>query len=155
MTPATVSLAKWWLKALVLPLATMMPAPKLVPKTAAPSSYLVIDGRWYTISDSASVEYFVESTALAVTDVSASNCQRAGGGMPPLGTYTLFYGPELTPVQLVGDPMVIQPLWDGRAVVRVTSTSGDVVCSGEVNEPEPPEPTEPPVFADDFESEAQ
>ena len=93
------------------------------------------------------MEIFAESAAIAVTELSASNCHRAAGGMPPLGNYTLYYGATLSPLQLAGDLIVIETLWNGRAVIRVTSTTGDVVCAGEVSEPEPP------VFADDFESE--
>lgn len=117
--------------------------------SSAPSSYLVIDGRWYPIANTSEVEFFHESTALGVSDVAATNCHRSGGGVPPLGTWTLYYGPTLTPLQLTGE-LEIRMLWDGRASLRVTTTTGDVVCGGEVEEPLPPEPAEPPVFADGF-----
>lgn len=116
-----------------------------------PSSYLVIDGRWYPIANTAEVEFFQESAAMAVTETAATGCQRSGGGLPPLGSWTLYYGPTLSPLQLTGQ-LEISMLWDGRAALHVTTTTGDVVCAGEVEEPLPPEPPEPPVFEDDFEA---
>lgn len=115
-----------------------------------PSSYLVIDGRWYPIANSAQVEFFQESAAVAVTETAATACQRSGGGLPPLGSWTLYYGPTFSPLQLTGQ-LEISMLWDGRAALHVITTTGDVVCTGEVEEPVAPEPPEPPIYADGFE----
>jgi hypothetical protein len=104
--------------------------------------YLELDGAYYSVPVSATVEYIGD--AWVVTQTSATACDRRNGQVQQFSNFALFYGANLDVVYLTGSSYYcIGTAADEACVLALTSTTGDIVCGGAIAPPDP-------IFANGF-----
>lgn len=118
------------------------------------TGYVKLDGRYYAAGEG-DWEYYLDILALVITNTSMTNCHRAGGGPITTGPMVMYYGPGVTAMQI--QLPVSFTVDDPYRVAEITTSYGDVVCGGEVDEPPPPEQPDPDplfrIFKEGFEGE--
>lgn len=143
----------------VLPLCVgVLSATKATPTTTSPSAaavftaFMVLDNRWYGVTTARNWDYDTVGLTMFLDDVTATNCRRANGSFPNLGTINnILFG--------VGTPMtffagaatndtvtILLPTAPTLPVITIRSLDGDLICQGEVAPP--PSPT---LFSNGFE----
>lgn len=107
---------------------------------AADPFYLQLDGRYYVVDSNATIEYFPALKVVIAPSLQATSCSRPGGGPMVPSTFYLVTLAGQIPLSTAGDEdskfkyFAAQPRY-----VRVKSTTGDLVCAGEVPAPQLPD----------------
>ncbi len=134
--------------------ATQIEAPAYRPplqKTVAYDWYVRLDGRWYEVDLPAQpTDPFIwigTSTYASITffTMHAFYCRRANGQAMVWTPQAVYYGAFLNPIWDLKFPITYHFNSSNVLWFEINTNPGDMICDGEVDEPEilPPEPVNP------------
>jgi len=107
--------------------------------------YLELDGAYYSVPAGSTFEYL--PGAWVVSETSMTGCNRRNNEVQQYSNFALLYGPNLDFVYLnvVSSYACFGTSADEACVLTLASTTGDILCGGDVAGPDP-------IFANGFDS---
>lgn len=101
---------------------------------AVASQYIRLDGRYYSVTTGeASLDLVLG--AMIVPGVQMTNCGRSNGQGMVFGSFTLYYGASAYMVPLSSNQFSIQRPSSATTIFELASTTGDMICLGQVADP--------------------
>lgn len=102
---------------------------------AQASGYIRLDGRYYAVGNTSTMQVDTQLGTITMPSAQMVNCVRSGGGAMMAGPLSLNYGTGGAKVPLVSNEIIVSGVADNQVVMNLTSTTGDVLCNGQVVSP--------------------